>query len=204
MTSHVQPVMPGALPVAHEVKVWDPLVRVFHWTLVAAFFTAYFTEGEDETLTLHTWAGYIVLGLILVRLLWGFIGTRHARFSDFVYRPAAVKDYVVSLLKLHPRRYLGHNPAGGLMIVALIVSLFMTTFFGMALYAAGEQAGPLAGWLGTLGESWEDVFEEVHEFFANFTLFLVVVHVAGVIVESLMHGENLVRAMFTGRKREEL
>ncbi|HEY9198979.1 MAG TPA: cytochrome b/b6 domain-containing protein [Gammaproteobacteria bacterium] len=204
MISQVQPVMPGALPAAQEVKVWDPLVRVFHWTLVAAFFTAYFTEGEDETLTLHTWAGYIVLGLILVRLLWGFIGTRHARFSDFVYRPAAVKDYVVSVLKLSPRRYLGHNPAGGLMIVALIVSLFMTTFFGMALYAAGEQAGPLAGWLGTLGESWEDVFEEVHEFFANFTLFLVVVHVAGVVVESLLHRENLVRAMFTGRKREDL
>ncbi len=204
MTTQVHEAMPAAVPLAREVKVWDPLVRVFHWTLVIGFFTAYFTEGEEETLTLHTWAGYTVLGLVLVRLLWGFVGTRHARFSDFVYRPSTVKDYVLSVVKLDPRRYLGHNPAGGLMIVVLLASLVLTTCFGMALYAVDEQAGPLAGWLGTLGESWEDAFKEVHEFFANFTLFLVVVHVAGVIVESLLHGENLVRAMFTGRKREEL
>lgn len=184
-----------------EVKVWDPLVRVFHWLLVVGFFTAYFTEGEGETLTLHTWAGYVVAGLILVRLVWGVIGTRHARFSDFVTRPVVVKDYLLSVLRLHPRRYLGHNPAGGLMIIALLISLLVTVSSGMSLYAVEEQAGPLAGWLGNLGESWEDVFEGLHEFFANFTLFLVVVHVAGVLVDSLLHGENLVRAMITGRKQ---
>jgi cytochrome b len=185
----------------HEVKVWDPLVRVFHWVLVLGFFTAYFTEGEDDTLTLHTWAGYVVAGLILVRLVWGFIGTRHARFGDFVARPAVVKDYLLSVVRLHPRRYLGHNPAGGLMVVVLLISLLITVSSGMSLYAVEEQAGPLAGWLGNLGESWEDVFEGLHEFFANFTLFLVVVHVAGVLVDSLLHGENLVRAMITGRKQ---
>lgn len=184
-----------------EVKVWDPLVRVFHWLLVVGFFTAYFTEGEGETLTLHTWAGYVVAGLILVRLVWGFIGTRHARFGDFVTRPAVVKDYLLSVLRMHPRRYLGHNPAGGLMIIALLISLLVTVSSGMGLYAVEEQAGPLAGWLGGLGESWEEVFEGLHEFFANFTLFLVVVHVAGVLVESLLHSENLVRAMVTGRKQ---
>lgn len=188
----------------HEVKVWDPLVRVFHWLLVLAFFTAYLTEGEDETLTLHTWAGYTVAGLILVRLVWGFMGTRHARFSDFVTRPAVVKDYLLSVLRLHPRRYLGHNPAGGLMVIALLISLLATVSSGMSLYAIEEQAGPLAAWLGGLGESWEEVFEGVHEFFANFTLFLAVVHVAGVLVESLLHSENLVRAMITGRKQEHL
>lgn len=185
----------------HEVKVWDPLVRVFHWTLVIGFFTAYLTEGEGETLAVHTWAGYTVLGLILVRLVWGFIGTRHARFSDFVYRPRVVKQYLMDVLRLHPRRYLGHNPAGGLMIVLLIVSLLFTTLSGMALFAAEEQAGPLAGWLGGVGHFWTEAFEGVHEFFANFTLFLVAVHVAGVFVESLLHGENLVRAMWTGRKQ---
>lgn len=190
-------------PTAREVKVWDPLVRVFHWTLVAGFFTAYLTEGEDATLTLHTWAGYTVLGLVLVRLVWGFIGTRHARFSDFVYRPGAIKAYLRDVLRLNPRRYLGHNPAGGLMIVVVIASLLVTTVSGMSLYAVEEQAGPLAGWLGGAGHFWEEAFEGVHEFFANFTLFLVVVHVAGVLVESLLHGENLVRAMFTGRKRVE-
>ncbi|MBI5462185.1 MAG: cytochrome b/b6 domain-containing protein [Gammaproteobacteria bacterium] len=193
--------MPIEKPVSREVKVWDPLVRVFHWTLVIGFFTAYFTEGEEDTLFLHTWAGYTVAGLVLVRLLWGFIGTRHARFSDFVFRPAVVKEYLVGVLKLKPQRYLGHNPAGGLMIVLLLISLVFTAFFGMSLYAVDENAGPLASWFGGLGETWEDIFEELHEFFANFTLFLVIVHVAGVIVESLLHRENLVRAMFTGRKQ---
>lgn len=204
MTTEVRDMLSDTVSAERDVKVWDPLVRVFHWTLVIGFFTAYFTEGEEETLTLHTWAGYTVLGLILVRLLWGFIGTQHARFSDFVYRPGTVKDYVVSVVKLNPRRYLGHNPAGGLMIVVLLASLLITTCSGMALYAVEESAGPLAGWLAGAGHFWEEVYEGVHEFFANFTLFLVVVHVAGVIVESLLHGENLVRAMFTGRKREEL
>lgn len=187
-----------------EVKVWDPLVRVFHWTLVAAFFIAYFSEAEDGALVLHTYAGYTVLGLILVRLLWGFIGSRHARFSDFMRRPAIVIDYLREILTLHPRRYLGHNPAGGLMIIALLVSLLVTGFSGLAVLAIEEQAGPLVGWFSGVGESWEDLFEEMHEFFANFTLFLVVVHVAGVIVESLLHHENLVRAMFTGRKRSDV
>lgn len=194
-------IVPNTVTAAREVKVWDPLVRVFHWTLVIGFFTAYLTEGEEGTLSLHTWAGYTVAGLVLVRLLWGFIGTRHARFSDFVYRPATVKDYTLSILKLNPRRYLGHNPAGGLMVVGLLACLLITTGSGMALYAVEEQAGPLAGWLGALGERWEEVFEGLHEFFANATLFLVVVHVAGVVIESLLHGENLVRAMVTGYKR---
>lgn len=184
-----------------EVTVWDPLVRAFHWTLASAFFIAFFTEGADDTLALHTWAGYTVLGMLLVRLSWGFVGTRHARFSDFVYRPAAVKAYLGAVLRLNPPRYLGHNPAGGLMIVVLLASLLVTACSGMALYAVGMQAGPLAGWLGAAGGIWEEALEGLHEFFANFTLFLVVVHVAGVIVDSLLHGENLVRAMFTGRKR---
>ncbi len=203
MTTTVMQTASGDKAVTREVKVWDPLVRVFHWTLVIGFFTAYFTEGEDETLFLHTWAGYVVASLVLVRLLWGFIGTRHARFRDFVFRWAVVKAYLLDVLRLKPKRYLGHNPAGGLMIVLLLISLSCTVFFGMGLYAVDENAGPLAGWLGGLGESWEDIFKEVHEFFANFTLFLVAMHVAGVLVESLLHRENLVRPMFTGRKRAE-
>ncbi|BAZ94942.1 cytochrome B561 [Thiohalobacter thiocyanaticus] len=180
------------------IKVWDPLVRVFHWTLVLAFFTAYLTE--DDWLDLHTLAGYTVLGLVAFRLLWGLIGTRHARFGDFVKRPHEVLTYIKEVLTLHPRRYLGHNPAGGLMIVLLLASLLATTGFGLAVYAAEEGAGPLAGMLIGVSESTGHLFEEVHEFFANFTLFLVAVHVAGVIVESLLHGENLVRSMVTGRK----
>ena len=189
-----------AATAGREVKVWDPLVRMFHWTLVIGFFTAYLTEGDEAWLDLHSWAGYTVLALVLVRLVWGFIGTRHARFKDFLYRPATVKEYLGGVMRLNPRRYLGHNPAGGLMVVLLIVSLLATTVLGMGVLAIEEQAGPLVGWLGGLGHAWEEAFEELHEFFANFTLFLVVVHVAGVLVDSFLHGENLVRSMITGRK----
>ncbi|MEJ2687316.1 MAG: cytochrome b/b6 domain-containing protein, partial [Gammaproteobacteria bacterium] len=121
-----------------EVKVWDPLVRVFHWTLVIAFFTAYFTE--EDLLQVHTLAGYTVLGLIAVRFVWGLVGTRYARFSSFVFRPGTVIAYVKDVVALRARRYLGHNPAGGAMVVLLLVSLLVTTFSGMAIYAAEHQA----------------------------------------------------------------
>lgn len=182
-----------------QVNVWDPIVRVFHWALVVAFTAAYLT-GE-EWLALHVYAGYAILGLIAFRVVWGFIGTRHARFSDFIVSPRRALLYVRDVALLRGRRYIGHNPAGGFMILLLLVSLLVTAFTGLAVYAADQQAGPLAGLLGGAGEDWEDVLEEAHEFFANFTLMLVFVHVAGVLVESLLHHENLVRAMITGRKR---
>jgi len=180
------------------VKVWDPLVRAFHWILVIAFFTAYFTE--DDFLTLHVYAGYTVLGLILLRLIWGFVGGRYARFSSFVTRPRVAWQYFKDAVLLRAKRYIGHNPAGGAMIVILLISLLLTTVTGLAAYGASESAGPLAGWLGHIGESGEDFIKEVHEFFANFTVFLVVIHVGGVIFESLAHRENLVRSMVNGYK----
>jgi cytochrome b len=187
------------MPRTDTIKVWDPLVRLFHWALVAAFTIAFITE--DDFLTLHTWAGYTVLGLLLVRMLWGLIGPRYARFSDFVRSPATVLGYLKDLLRLKAKRYIGHNPAGGAMIVLLLISLVLTTITGLAVYGAGENAGLLAGWLGQAGEFWAKIFEEVHEFFANFTLLLVVIHVAGVLFESLLHRENLIKAMLNGYKR---
>ena len=94
-----------------QVKVWDPLVRIFHWALVTAFTIAYFTDDE-ELLLPHVWAGYAVIGLLLFRLLWGFVGTRHARFSDFIHAPSAALAFVRDTLKGKAKRYLGHNPAG--------------------------------------------------------------------------------------------
>lgn len=185
----------------HRIKVWDLLVRVFHWTLVVAFAVAYITE--EDFLLLHTWAGYTVFGLILIRLIWGLIGPRYARFSDFVQPPREVIRFLKQTLRLRAKRYLGHNPAGGAMIVLLLISLIMTTLTGMAVYAAGDNAGPLAAVFGSSSLFWQDIFEAVHEFFANFTLMLVFIHVAGVIVESLIHRENLIRAMFNGYKRAD-
>lgn len=184
------------------VSVWDRFVRVFHWTLVTAFFVAYLTE--DDVMGLHVWAGYLVFSLVVLRIGWGFVGTTHARFASFVRRPAEVVNYLKRLLARRAPRYVGHNPAGGAMIVALLISLIATTSTGMVLYGAAAGSGPLAGAaaaMGVVGEHSAEAFEEVHEFFANFTLLLVAVHVTGVILESLRHGENLVRAMVTGRKR---
>ncbi len=181
-----------------SVHVWDPVVRTFHWTLVPAFFIAYLS-GE-EILDLHVLAGYLIGGLVGFRVLWGFVGTRHARFSDFVRPPGSIRDYLRSLLGGRPQHYLGHNPAGGAMVVVLLLMLGLTSLSGLAFYGAKELAGPMA-FLSAYPLFASHGFKELHEVCANLTLFLVGVHVAGVLVSSLLHGENLVRAMITGTKR---
>lgn len=181
-----------------EIKVWDPAVRIFHWSLVAAFIIAY--VSEDDFMTIHAYAGYIIIGLLIFRVVWGFIGTRHARFSDFVSPPNEILAYLKEMVALKAKHYLGHNPAGGAMIIALLMSLFITTLTGLCVYGI-EGSGPFVGWLSGAGEFAKDALEEVHEFFANFTLLLICIHVAGVILSGIVHAENLVRAMFTGIKQ---
>jgi cytochrome b len=176
--------------------VWDLLVRVAHWTIVAGFFIAYFTE--EGALTFHVWAGYAVGVVVLLRIVWGFVGPKHARFSDFLYRPSKVVAYLRDLLAFRGQRYLGHSPAGGAMVLILLVGLMATVGSGLVLYAIEEHAGPLAG-IVTAGS--EALWEEVHEVAANLTLVLVCFHVAGVLLASFVHRENLARAMVTGRKR---
>ena len=185
----------------NTVKVWDPFVRIFHWTLVLSFFIAYITE--EDFLTIHSFAGYTVLALLLLRIIWGVIGTRHARFSDFTYSPQVIKTFIQDTLYLRAKRYMGHNPAGGAMILLMIISLLITTLTGLAVYGIEEQAGPLANWYTQKDSLLGDIFEETHEFFANFTLLLVFIHVAGVIIESFIHKENLVKSMIDGKKRSD-
>ena len=167
------------------IKVWDPFVRLFHWSLVFSFAIAWLTADEWDDL--HEWAGYAAAGLIGLRLLWGLIGPKYARFAQFVRSRDAVLNYIrASILGGEPR-YIGHNPAGGLMIVGLILAM------------AGTAA---TGWLSTLNAFWGmEWVEETHEALASFMLILVLLHVAGVIFASLRHKENLVRAMINGRKR---
>ncbi len=185
----------------NPIRVWDLLVRVGHWMLVTAFVTAFVTEGE--VMPAHAIAGYTIASVVLVRIVWGFVGTSHALFRDFVRSPAATAAYVGRILSGRAERYLGHNPAGGAMILLLLAALLGTAFCGMVLYGIEEGAGPLAGWVAG-ADLDEHAWEEAHEAFANGTLFLIALHVAGVIHASRFHGENLVKAMFTGRKRATL
>lgn len=195
-----------------EIPVWDPLVRLFHWTLVISFCAAYLSEGElfealqdrlsGEWLQLvHVWAGYLIAGMLLWRVVWGFVGPRHARFSDFVRGPRESFGYLKDALTLRAARYLGHNPAGGAMIVALLLSLAATIVTGLALYGADKAMGPLAALLVESSDATIDAIKEAHEAATNCTLLLVAGHLLGVVWESLLHRENLVRAMISGRKR---
>jgi cytochrome b len=198
------------------VRVWDPLIRIGHWVLVVAFATAYLTEGEPQWL--HTFAGYAIVVTVALRILWGLVGPRRARFADFVTGPGRVFAYLRDLLTGRAERHLGHSPAGGAMTVALLLALALTALSGMATLAVEEGQGPLAGivtsaslpaWAeededhdeyGAHGDGGE-AFEEIHEFAANATLLLILLHLAGVAWASRAHGENLVRAMIDGRKR---
>jgi cytochrome b len=179
-----------------EVKVWDPFVRIFHWALVLSFTIAYASGEALETLHVYTGFG----GLVLLRMVWGSIGTRHARFRDFVCRPGEVGAFLGDTLRLRARRYLGHNPAGGAMIVLMLSALLITVVTGVAFYGIEGGAGPLAMLAGASGTT-KEALEELHELSANLMLLLILVHLAGVLLESLIHRENLVKAMFNGRKQ---
>lgn len=179
-----------------QVYVWDPFVRLFHWTLVVGFTVAYLTE--DDLLTVHVWAGYVVGLLIVARVVWGFVGPRHARFSDFIYAPAATLRYARDLVLFRADRHLGHSPGGGAMVILLLVFLTATVVTGLVVYGGEQQAGPLAG---MFTKDTAEAMEEVHEVIANITLALVLAHIAAVVLASFVHRENLVRAMITGYKR---
>jgi cytochrome b len=213
---------------AATVRVWDLGVRLFHWSLVAFFAIAYFTGDDDEggLATVHAWAGYAIIGLLAFRIVWGLFGSRHARFTDFVFGPGKIITYLKDMLGGHPKRYLGHNPAGGLMVVVMIVVLSAVSWTGLKVYQ-DEGKGPLVamagGTMATMaipeiipraiadddegngfereGREGDEFWEELHEVSVNIMLLLIVLHLAGVAASSLMHGENLPQAMVTGRKR---
>lgn len=165
-------------------RVWDLPTRVFHGLLIASFAGAWITAESERWRLVHVTLGLTMAGLVLWRLLWGFVGTRHARFADFVRGPSAVLRYLKSLAGGRPEHHSGHNPAGGWAILGLLGLTAVTTALGWAAYS--EWGGD---WLG-----------EGHEVAANLMIALVGVHVAGVVVSSWLHRENLVRAMVTGRK----
>ena len=170
---------------AVDVPVWDPLVRLLHWSVAAACLIDLFVLANGRWP--HRWIGYYVAGAVVVRIAWGFVGPPHARFADFVPRPAKLAAYVRALLRGEEPRHLGHNPLGALMILAFLVLLLAIC---------------LTGWMQRtdrfFGVDW---VEETHDLLSNLLIAAVLVHVAGALVASLRHRENLVWAMVTGRKR---
>ena len=174
----------GAMPSA-TVRVWDPLVRIFHWSLVGLFAFAFVTG--DEWTGPHELAGYAIAALVALRIIWGLFGSRHARFSSFVARPSKVAGFLSDTARLKATRHLGHNPAGGAMVIVLLIAI--------TVIAA-------SGYMMTTDRFWGvDWVQGLHEVSVYGTLGLIALHVGGVLLASIEHGENLVVAMITGRKR---
>lgn len=167
------------------VRVWDLPTRVFHWSLVASFVTAFATSDSEKLRDIHTLAGYALAGLIVFRLLWGFVGGSYSRFAEFLPTPQKLVSYLKSLMDGKPQHYVGHNPAGAM-------AIFLLLGFGMVAAASGWAV-------------YEDMgghfMEELHEGASNGMMAIVGIHIAGVIVSSWLHRENLVLAMITGWKK---
>jgi len=163
-----------------NIPIWDPFIRSFHWSIALAYLGAW--ASAEEWPQLHAQLGYFILVLLGLRLVWGLIGTRHAQFRDFVHAPRSTLSYLRSIKSGRPQHYLGHNPAGGWMVIAMLACLAGTAASGV-LIAGGAEA-------------WEDL----HEALAGLSLLLIAMHLAGVLVASLLHRENLVKAMLTGNK----
>lgn len=167
-----------------NILVWDAPVRVFHWLMVISFAGAYLTAESERWRLIHVTLGYTMGGLVAFRIIWGLVGTRHARFSSFVSGFASVRRYVQSLIAGKPEHHVGHNPAGAVAIVLLLL-------FSVVIVATG--------W-GVYNDKGGKIVEELHEASSTLMLLIVIVHVAGVVVSSWLHHENLIRSMLTGRK----
>ena len=182
-----------------QVKVWDGLVRGFHWLMLLSFVGAYVTSQSGMQQT-HILIGYFIFLLLIVRIVWGFIGSKHARFSDFVALPSHVWAYLQASFRNKPPHYLGHNPAGGWMVLALIGALLLISVSGVILTSVIEFEGPLLNLLSGMSDQWAYRYEELHEVALDILWLLIAGHLVGVVVASIQHKENLPRAMVSGYK----
>lgn len=169
---------------SQRILIWDIPTRIFHWLLAVSFAGAFLTAESERYRDIHVVLGYTLLGLIAFRLVWGFVGSRYARFRSFLFKPGEIAAYVASLLKAKPAHYMGHNPAGSVAVFALLALGLLTGLAGVIVFR------DIGG----------DALEELHEMAAYAMLAVVALHVAGVVLSSAMHRENLVRSMITGLK----
>jgi cytochrome b len=167
-----------------RILVWDAPTRVFHWLQVLSFIAAYLTADSERLRNYHVALGYILLGLLVFRLLWGFIGTRYARFRSFLFNPKEIVIYLLALIKGKPQHYLGHNPAGS-------VSVWILLGLGIFICVTGVMA---------LQDNASDVVGDLHGVATYIMLGIIGLHLVGVLISSILHRENLLRSMFTGFK----
>jgi len=191
------------------VRVWDLFVRLFHWSMVVALLICFMTE--EDTLLLHVVAGYYAAGIIVLRILWGFVGPEHARFSDFLFPPGTVVAYARDLIKLRSARYIGHSPAGGVMILLLLIAVAATAWTGHITYQERQTqtAAVTTSLVITSAQAQEHERGDrrsptrgLHEALSNLLLLFIIVHIGGVLWASYAHKENLAWSMVTGDKRK--
>jgi cytochrome b len=167
-----------------RILVWDVPTRVFHWLQALSFGAAYLTAFSERLRNYHVALGYILLGLLVFRLLWGFVGTRYARFGSFLFNPKEIVGYLLAMVRGKPAHYLGHNPAGS-------VSVWLLLALGLFICVTGVLA---------LQDDASDLVVDLHGLATNVMLGVIALHLIGVLASSILHRENLVRAMFTGLK----
>ena len=184
------------------VKVWDLPVRVFHWSLVLGVVAA-FISGEIGASEIHAWVGYALCVLLVARVYWGFRGNEYARFRSFIFSYGETMAYVRSMASGHPKPYLGHNPAGALMVFALLGLLTLLFVTGLVTQAVIDFEGPLLFLANLVSDETSYAFRHLHEFLPIVGLVLVSLHILGVVAGSIQHNENLVRAMLTGKKKSD-
>jgi cytochrome b len=171
-----------------KILVWDCIVRVGHWLLAGSFIVAYLSAESERWRILHVVSGCLVFAAVVMRVLWGIIGSRHARFTNFVSAPKHAIAYLKSLASRHPEPHTGHNPAGGWAVMGLLSLSLLASITGWMAY--NNMGGTKLG--------------EWHELAANLALLLVIIHVAAVLISSYLHKENLPAAMFTGLRKGSL
>ncbi len=181
------------------IFVWDLPVRLFHWSLALTVSVAAVTGflAPEWWLDIHVWSGYIIGLLVVFRIIWGFGGSKYARFSSFWFPVSEILAHLRNVLRRRPSHYTGHNPAGALMVFALLAVLAAITVSGIIVLGGQENQGILAGFV---SYNFGEAAEELHEFLAILLLFMIGAHLLGVFIESRLGRENLVRAMITGRK----
>ncbi len=188
---------PESLSGQKTVRVWDLPTRLFHWSLLVLVAVVWISsEFHGSLFNIHIIGGIAILAMIVFRVIWGVIGSRHALFIDFVRGWSKVRAYGQSMLTAKAAYHAGHNPIGGWMILALLATLTLTSFSGLFISDDGY-VGPLVG---TVSSGLSNILGEVHEGVAGLLGFLIAIHIFGVVVHSIITRENLPRAMWSGDK----